>query len=188
LRKENSYNSKVAYIKPVAQAVIHLVKVYNVLLKTSYEVVNKVFVKIERDEKLRKVLAIIQNPQKGYEALLAKFAGFSDEEVAEIVQVSGIAQVVANANNFAAENEQLKAALGQLKMELMNYRLDTAKTVESNQIRANVQLAKIEVDAQIEAAKIAQKDVEIANRLKIEVAKLVQKAQADANDVDVPNV
>lgn len=186
LRRDNSYNSKIAYIEPVAQAVIQIVKVYNRLLNTGYEVVNKVFVKIERDEKLRKVLAIIQNPQKGYESLLAEFAGFSGEEAARIAEASGAAKTIAEAEQAKAAAERLAAENERLGLELMNYRLDTSKVVESNKIRANVEIARMQAGAQVEMAKIAQKNEEIARKYEIEIAKLLQKAKEEAESAAVP--
>lgn len=188
LRRDNSYNSRVAYIEPVAQAVMQIVKVYNILLNTNYNVVNKVFVKIERDEKLRKILAIIQSNQKGYEGLLAEFAGFNEDETAKIIEASGIAQTIANVQAIEQQNAQLTAQNEQLTNELMNYRLDTNKVVESNQIRAQVELAKIESNANIKVAELALKNKDIANKYEIEVAKLLQKAREEIGNVIVPTI
>jgi len=188
LRRDNSYNSKVAYIEPVAQAVAQIVKAYNGLLNTKYEVVNKVFMKVERDEKLRKVIAISQNPQKGYEALLAKFAGFSEEETAEIAQASGAAQMLAQTQQIQAENHQLTADNERLQMELMNYRLDTEKTVESNKIRAKVDLNRALLQFQARMADIATKNKDIANKYELEIIKLIKEAEKEIADTEVPQL
>jgi hypothetical protein len=185
LRRDNSYNSQIAYIEPVAQAIMHIIKVYNQLLNKSCEVVNKVFIKIEQEEKLRKVLAIIQNPQKGYEGLLAKYAGFSEDETAEIIQASGSAQLLEQTQSIMAENEQLKQTNESLSMDLMNYRLDTSKVVESNQIRANVELAKSETNAKLKLAELALKDKEIVQKYQLEIEKLMQNAQKEVNNVEI---
>ncbi|MDR2582352.1 MAG: hypothetical protein LBC75_02600 [Fibromonadaceae bacterium] len=188
LRRDNSYNSKVAYIEPVAQAVAQIVKAYNGLLNTNYDVVNKVFMKVERDEKLRKIIAIAQNPQKGYEALLAKYAGFNEEEAAEIAQASGAAQMLAQTQQIMADNQRLAADNEHLQMELMNYRLDTEKTVESNKIRASVELNKAMLQFQSRMADIATKNKDIANKYELEMLKLIKEAESEIAAVVEPQI
>jgi len=188
LRRDNSYNSKVAYIEPVAQAVLQIVKAYNGFFNTSYEVVNKVFLKIERDEKLRKIIAISQNPQKGYEALLAEFAGFNEEEQAKIVQASGSAQIIAQAQQLQMQNQRLAAANQNLQNELMNYRLDTEETVASNKIRAEVELSKAHMNFNARMADIATKNKDIANKYELEMLKLVKEAENEISAIAEPQI